>query len=62
MTLVIALARGTEFEAEARWLLALAYQKTGEQDAYVQTLAALVDAGLTGPFREQALTALSQAE
>jgi tetratricopeptide (TPR) repeat protein len=62
MTLVIALARGAEFEAEARWLLALAYQKTGEQDAYVQTLAALVDAGLTGPFREQALTALSKAE
>jgi hypothetical protein len=58
LQLAVTLGEGSDFEAEARWLLANAYQQTGDPAKYQATLRALVAAGLTGPYRDKALQAI----
>ena len=60
LRLAIDLGQGAAFEAEARWLLAEAYGKTGDADARRAALAGLVRSGLGGPFREKAVAALKK--
>jgi tetratricopeptide (TPR) repeat protein len=52
--------RGSEFEAEAKYLLAQAYRQTGDDEAYRRTLRELVAAGLGGTWRERAQHELNQ--
>ncbi len=52
--------RGSEFEAEARVLLAHAYRQTGDDEAYRRTLRTLIDSGLSGQWRDQALRELKE--
>ena len=59
LKLAIALARGAEFEAEARWLLADVYRQLGHAKAYEATLGSLAHSGISGPFRQKAIDALS---
>ena len=60
LRLAIDLGQGAAFEAEARWLLAEAYGKTGDAEGRRAALAGLVRSGLAGPFREKAIAALEK--
>lgn len=60
LTVAAQAGRGSEFEAEARYLLAQAYRQTGDDAAYRRTLRELIDTGLAGPWRERALDELKQ--
>ena len=61
LQLAAEVAQGSEFEAEARWLLAQAYLQLGDNDRAIAELRALVSSGLGGPFRQQALDALAES-
>ena len=60
LQLAVNLGEGSDFEAEARWLLAEAYQAAGDTKRREATLKALVAAGLSGPFRDKAVAALKK--
>ncbi|HEY1784750.1 MAG TPA: PKD domain-containing protein [Pirellulales bacterium] len=60
LELAVALGEGSDFEAEARWLLAETYRQLGNTEKQRHALEALVAAGLVGPYREKALAALGK--
>lgn len=54
LTLAIQLFRGSEYEAQAYWLLTQAYHKTGQTDAAKAVLIKLKATGLTGQWIDKA--------
>lgn len=55
LALGIRLSQGSEFEAEALWLLAQARKAHGDQEGYRAALKTLVDSHMAGPWRDRAL-------
>jgi REP element-mobilizing transposase RayT len=55
-----AMAEGTAFESEARWLLAESLEKTGKADEAKIELARLVKTGFKDPFRDKAVAKLKE--
>jgi hypothetical protein len=58
LELAIAATSGTTLEAEVRWSLAQVQGKLGDAAARKATLQALVNAGIAGPRRDEAIEAL----
>lgn len=58
LEVAIRVGRGSEFEAEARYLLAHAFRQVGDDAACRQTLQALIETSLGGPWRLRALKEL----
>ncbi len=57
----VALAPGSEFEAEARYRVAQAHRESGDPQTYRQELSELLASGLTGEHRDRAQRELESA-
>ncbi|MCC6581366.1 MAG: PKD domain-containing protein [Phycisphaeraceae bacterium] len=60
LKLAVRLGGGTEFEVEARWLLAEAYGQMDQPDLRAAALRSLIDMGVAGPWREKAIEAMAK--
>ena len=61
LALSIALGQGSDFEAEARWFSAKAFGQVKAPRQRIAALKALIDSGITGPYREKAEKAIAAA-